>query len=216
MYCILYVCIYIYICIWLNSDKSTCIYNGVSGLYFWLVSPNYTNDSQPHPPILDLGPSAPVDSWNKDSSRHGSATIPQMLQSPSVVNVATREKNQVYSNSCISKMGYHLLWPQTSHITKLLPNRWLIGNHLTNKHQNGYKLSSSQSFLNTSKYLSHFAACPAVSHSTCKCHQIPAFLCDIQIGYPKIPWIRFSSIWVCLKIGYIPNYSHLIGIMMDN
>ena len=94
MYCILYVCIYIYICIWLNSDKSTCIYNGVSGLYFWLVSPNYTNDSQPHPPILDLGPSAPVDSWNKDSSRHGSATIPQMLQSPSVVNVATREKTR--------------------------------------------------------------------------------------------------------------------------
>ena len=25
-----------------------------------------------------------------------------------------------------------------------------------------------------------------------------------------------SSIWVCLKIGYIPNYSHLIGIMITN
>ena len=25
---------------------------------------------------------------------------------------------------------------------------------------------------------------------------------------------RFESIWVCLKIGYIPNYSHLIGIMI--
>jgi len=23
-------------------------------------------------------------------------------------------------------------------------------------------------------------------------------------------------IWVCLKIGYIPNYSHLIGIMIIN
>jgi hypothetical protein len=22
--------------------------------------------------------------------------------------------------------------------------------------------------------------------------------------------------WVCLKIGYIPNYSHLIGIMIIN
>ena len=24
------------------------------------------------------------------------------------------------------------------------------------------------------------------------------------------------GIWVCLKIGYIPNYSHLIGIMIIN
>ena len=24
------------------------------------------------------------------------------------------------------------------------------------------------------------------------------------------------AIWVCLKIGYIPNYSHLIGIMIIN
>ena len=24
------------------------------------------------------------------------------------------------------------------------------------------------------------------------------------------------SMWVCLKIGYIPNYSHLIGIMIIN
>ena len=23
------------------------------------------------------------------------------------------------------------------------------------------------------------------------------------------------NIWVCLKIGYIPNYSHLIGIMIS-
>ena len=27
---------------------------------------------------------------------------------------------------------------------------------------------------------------------------------------------RVVSIWVCLKIGYIPNYSHLIGIMIIN
>jgi hypothetical protein len=25
-----------------------------------------------------------------------------------------------------------------------------------------------------------------------------------------------AAIWVCLKIGYIPNYSHLIGIMIIN
>ena len=25
----------------------------------------------------------------------------------------------------------------------------------------------------------------------------------------------YISIWVCLKIGYIPNYSHLIGIMIS-
>ena len=30
------------------------------------------------------------------------------------------------------------------------------------------------------------------------------------------PNIRFLSLkWVCLKIGYIPNYSHLIGIMIS-
>ena len=29
----------------------------------------------------------------------------------------------------------------------------------------------------------------------------------------ELPWI--SYIWVCLKIGYIPNYSHLIGIMIS-
>ena len=31
-------------------------------------------------------------------------------------------------------------------------------------------------------------------------------------------WIHLDSmnIWVCLKIGYIPNYSHLIGIMIIN
>jgi len=27
---------------------------------------------------------------------------------------------------------------------------------------------------------------------------------------------RSPYMWVCLKIGYIPNYSHLIGIMLIN
>ena len=38
----------------------------------------------------------------------------------------------------------------------------------------------------------------------------------------KAPWIsrwnltwNHASTWVCLKIGYIPNYSHLIGIMIS-
>ena len=26
--------------------------------------------------------------------------------------------------------------------------------------------------------------------------------------------LPYISIWVCLKIGYIPNYSHLIGIII--
>ena len=25
-----------------------------------------------------------------------------------------------------------------------------------------------------------------------------------------------STIWVCLKMGYTPNYSHLVGIMIIN
>ena len=28
--------------------------------------------------------------------------------------------------------------------------------------------------------------------------------------------VSIFLIWVCLKIGYIPNYSHLIGIMIIN
>ena len=28
--------------------------------------------------------------------------------------------------------------------------------------------------------------------------------------------LQLGKIWVCLKIGYIPNYSHLIGIMIIN
>jgi hypothetical protein len=30
-----------------------------------------------------------------------------------------------------------------------------------------------------------------------------------------VPWKKAVIIWVCLKIGYIPNYSHLIGIMIS-
>ena len=40
---------------------------------------------------------------------------------------------------------------------------------------------------------------------------------NIPIEWPslmcKTPWVY---IWVCLKIGYFPNYSHLIGIMIIN
>ena len=33
----------------------------------------------------------------------------------------------------------------------------------------------------------------------------------------SLPWaLVLSAKWVCLKIGYIPNYSHLIGIMIIN
>ena len=30
------------------------------------------------------------------------------------------------------------------------------------------------------------------------------------------PEYLMFDIWVCLKIGYIPNYSHLLGIMIIN
>ena len=33
--------------------------------------------------------------------------------------------------------------------------------------------------------------------------------CPVRLG-------KYGMIWVCLKIGYIPNYSHLIGIMIIN
>jgi hypothetical protein len=33
--------------------------------------------------------------------------------------------------------------------------------------------------------------------------------------YPQINLKHEDEIWVCLKIGYIPNYSHLIGIMIS-
>ena len=35
-------------------------------------------------------------------------------------------------------------------------------------------------------------------------------------GYGQPPCVEGEIIWVCLKIGYIPNYSHLIGIMIIN
>jgi hypothetical protein len=52
-----------------------------------------------------------------------------------------------------------------------------------------------------------------------------AFLSSVHL-YPFYPqYLRVNNwytqkmkgwIWVCLKIGYIPNYSHLIGIMIIN
>ena len=47
---------------------------------------------------------------------------------------------------------------------------------------------------------------------------------DVQKTYVELPSSKSPVIfskptmctWVCLKIGYIPNYSHLIGIMIIN
>ena len=36
-----------------------------------------------------------------------------------------------------------------------------------------------------------------------------------QVVLPAWHWVPDWAIWVCLKIGYIPNYSHLIGIMIS-
>ena len=35
------------------------------------------------------------------------------------------------------------------------------------------------------------------------------------IGSKILRYSLSSGMWVCLKIGYIPNYSHLIGIMIS-
>ena len=39
-------------------------------------------------------------------------------------------------------------------------------------------------------------------------------------GFDTLPYyyhpLSYIIIWVCLKIGYIPNYSHLVGIMIIN
>ena len=51
-------------------------------------------------------------------------------------------------------------------------------------------------------------------------HQTPLAKCS-KVG-PRLEECRNGNfhgkimIWVCLKIGYIPNYSHLIGIMIIN
>ena len=39
----------------------------------------------------------------------------------------------------------------------------------------------------------------------------PFFKIQIQVFFQQL----YPAIWVCLKIGYIPNYSHLIGIMIS-
>ena len=43
--------------------------------------------------------------------------------------------------------------------------------------------------------------------------EVSVFLCSV-ILCEQLLWKVF--IWVCLKIWYIPNYSHLIGIMIIN
>ena len=37
----------------------------------------------------------------------------------------------------------------------------------------------------------------------------------IQSSQTVCPFFIIKSTWVCLKIGYTPNYSHLIGIMIS-
>ena len=39
---------------------------------------------------------------------------------------------------------------------------------------------------------------------------------DSHRKYRVVPEFPEIFIWVCLKIGYIPNYSHLMGIMITN
>ena len=47
-------------------------------------------------------------------------------------------------------------------------------------------------------------------------------LVDVPASHDDTLWVtaiascHYEILWVCLKIGYIPNYSHLIGIMIMN
>ena len=59
----------------------------------------------------------------------------------------------------------------------------------------------------------------------CSCHFLFFSLKILVILVPQTPNIAGMALviripspkkWVCLKIGYIPNYSHLIGIMIIN
>ena len=52
---------------------------------------------------------------------------------------------------------------------------------------------------------------------TCRIRRYPKVLCGFMPFHNFKPFLtHWLKIWVCLKIGYIPNYSHLIGIMIIN
>ena len=62
-----------------------------------------------------------------------------------------------------------------------------------------------------------------VQHLPADIYELYADLLDLQCNERNTEThighvVKKSSdgIWVCLKIGYIPNYSHLIGIMIIN
>jgi hypothetical protein len=44
----------------------------------------------------------------------------------------------------------------------------------------------------------------------------PAVDVVIKVGNDRDSGGKSTKIWVCLKIGYIPNYSHFIGIIIIN
>jgi hypothetical protein len=56
---------------------------------------------------------------------------------------------------------------------------------------------------------------PDIKHLVCWKVRFDTTLIDEL--FLKHSWLfdRFVATWVCLKIGYIPSYSHLIGIMIS-
>ena len=54
-----------------------------------------------------------------------------------------------------------------------------------------------------------------VCSEMCNCSEILGKSCTVFIGFSDLISGLVEYTWVCLKIGYIPNYSHLIGIMMS-
>jgi hypothetical protein len=58
----------------------------------------------------------------------------------------------------------------------------------------------------------HFKSVILVNHF--EKHRVVSFFIDFSLmAFWSWTW---KTRWVCLKIGYIPNYSHLIGIMIIN
>ena len=46
--------------------------------------------------------------------------------------------------------------------------------------------------------------------------QLAGPFAHVEPAPSEMSFVCLKYIWVCLKIGYIPNYSHLIGIMIIN
>ena len=70
---------------------------------------------------------------------------------------------------------------------------------------------AAETAIGSSDYLLLYAASVRQRYGVGSMGRVP----DVLVS-PQKRWKRQEVIWVCLKIGYIPNDSHLIGIMIIN